>query len=242
MMQPETGPRNTLVVIPTYNERANIGPLLRSLFALEGRLHVLVVDDASPDGTGAEVAGLQKRHRGRLHLLRRPGKGGLGSAYVAGFRWGLERDYATLAQMDADFSHDPAALPDLVRGLERADVVVGSRYVGGKVSVVHWPLSRLALSMAANGYVRMVTGLPLSDSTGGFKAWKREVLESLGLEALKSDGYSFQIEMNYKAHKKGYSLLEIPIIFNERTEGSSKMSAAIVREAVWRVWALRFGF
>lgn len=231
----------TLLVIPTYNESRSIRHLLSRVLALCPGLHALVVDDASPDGTAARVEAIARRHRGRVHLLKRPRKLGLGSAYVRGFQWGLARSYRILAQMDADFSHDPAALPDLLAGLENADVVIGSRYVGGKVSVVNWPLGRLALSMAANRYARAVTGLPLSDCTGGFKAWKREVIESLDLDSLRSDGYSFQIEMNYKAHKRGFRLLEIPIIFNDRAEGSSKMDASIVREAVWRVWALRLG-
>jgi|SRR5665213_715576 len=235
-------PPKTLVVIPTYNERGTIGELVVRILAQGLQVDVLVVDDGSPDGTGQAVRSRARRRPGRVHLLQRGAKLGLGSAYVEGFRWGLARPYRAIAQMDADFSHDPGALPALIGALERCDVAVGSRYLGGKVSVVHWPLARLALSMGANWYVRAVTGLPLSDCTGGFKAWKREVLLSLDLEKLRSDGYSFQIEMNYKAYKKGYSLAEIPIIFNDRTEGSSKMSAAIVREAVWRVWALRMGF
>jgi dolichol-phosphate mannosyltransferase len=234
-------PEKILVVIPTYNERPCIADLLPRVLAVDPRLQVLVVDDASPDGTGDAVAALVRSRRGRVHLLKRDAKLGLGSAYIAGFQWGLSRDYAVIAQMDADFSHDPAALPPLLDALRRVDVAVGSRYLGGKVSVVNWPLGRLALSMGANWYVRAVTGLPLSDCTGGFKAWKREVLQALDLASLRSDGYSFQVEMNYKAHKKGYRLGEIPIIFNDRTEGASKMSAAIVREAVWRVWAMRLG-
>ncbi len=230
-----------LVVVPTYNERPTLGELLARVLRLDPAWDVLVVDDASPDGTGALAKAAARRRPGRVHVLARPAKGGLGSAYVDGFRWGLARGYRVLAQMDADLSHDPAALPELRRALKRCDVAVGSRYLGGKVSVVNWPLGRLALSMAANAYARAVTGVPLSDLTGGFKAWRRGALESIDLGRLRSDGYSFQIEMNVLAHKQGFRLGEVPIIFNERAAGASKMSAAIVREAVWRVWAMRLG-
>jgi len=230
-----------LVVIPTFNERANIRLLLPQVLAQDRRLHVLVVDDASPDGTGAEVRAAARRSRGRVHLLERPAKLGLGTAYVQGFQWGLQRGYGALVQMDADFSHDPGSLPTLLAGLRERDVVLGSRYLGGKVSVVNWPLRRLALSMAASWYVRAVTGLPLSDCTGGFKAWRREALQALDLDRVRSDGYSFQVEMNFKAWKKGFRFGEVPIIFIDRTSGSSKLSKAIIREAVWRVWSLRLG-
>lgn len=235
-------PEKALIVIPTYNERQNILALLPQVLAADPRLHVLVVDDHSPDGTGRAVRAAARRGRGRIHLMERAGKLGLGTAYVEGFQWGLARGYDYLLQMDADFSHDPDSLPAFLKALEDHDVVVGSRYLGGKVSVVNWPMRRLALSMGASWYVRTVTGLPLSDCTGGFKAWKREVLASLELDRVRSDGYSFQVEMNYKAWKKGYKLGEIPIIFIDRTEGTSKMSKAIIREAVWRVWGLRLGF
>jgi dolichol-phosphate mannosyltransferase len=235
-------PEKALVVIPTYNERQNIQALLPQVLAQDARLHVLVVDDQSPDGTAGVVRSALRRGRGRVHLMERSGKLGLGSAYVQGFQWGLARGYKYLLQMDADFSHDPQSLPVFMKALQDRDVVVGSRYLGGKVSVVNWPLRRLALSMGASWYVRSVTGLPLSDCTGGFKAWRREVLESLDLGSVRSDGYSFQVEMNYKAWRKGYRLGEIPIIFIDRTEGTSKMSKAIIREAVWRVWGLRLGF
>lgn len=231
-----------LVVIPTYNERANILSLVPRVLAQDPRLEVLVVDDASPDGTATAVRGLMRRHRGRVHLLRRGAKLGLGTAYVAGFRWGLAQGYASLLQMDADWSHDPASLPQFLAALEEADVVLGSRYLHGRVSVVNWPLRRLALSSAANLYVRWVTGLPYSDCTGGFKAFRRSVLEHIALEKIHSDGYSFQIEMSYKASKLGCRFKELAIIFIDRTSGSSKMSARIIREAVWRVWAMRLGF
>lgn len=230
-----------LVVIPTYDERENIRALLPRVLAQGKRLHVLVVDDASPDGTAAAVRALARRHAGRVHLLARPGKLGLGTAYVAGFQWGLQRGYGRLVQMDADFSHDPASVPALLQALERgADLAVGTRYLGGRISVVNWPLTRLALSMGASLYVRLVTGLPLSDCTGGFKAWKAQALRALDLASVRSDGYSFQIEMNFKAWKKGLRIAELPITFVDRSEGKSKMSKAILREAVWRVWGLRF--
>jgi dolichol-phosphate mannosyltransferase len=232
---------STLVIIPTYNERENIRALLPRVLAAVPGGHVLVVDDGSPDGTAAEVKAAARRSRGRVHVLERAGKQGLGTAYVAGFRWGLAKGYGRLVQMDADFSHDPAALPELLRALDGADVVVGTRYSGGKISVVNWPLQRLALSMGASVYVRLVTGLPLSDCTGGFKAWRAEALRGVALEQVRSDGYSFQIEMNYKAWKKGFRLAERPIVFVDRSEGQSKMNGGIVREAIWRVWALRLG-
>jgi len=231
----------TLVVIPTYNERDNILSLVPKVLQQDKRLDVLVVDDASPDGTAQAVRDLARRHKGRVHLLERAGKQGLGTAYVAGFGWGLQKGYGAFVQMDADWSHDPQALPRFLEGLEKADVVVGTRYLGGRVSVVNWPIHRLILSSGANYYVRLVTGLKLSDSTGGFKAFRRVVLEHIGLEKIHSDGYSFQIEMNYKASRLGYRFLELPIIFIDRTSGSSKMSARIIREAVWRVWTIRLG-
>ncbi len=212
--------KKALIVIPTYNERANLPTLIPAVLAQDKRLQVLVVDDASPDGTGKLAEQLKRRFRGRVHVMHRQGKLGLGSAYVDGFKWGLGRGYDALLQMDADFSHAPDALPGFLSGLEEADVVVGTRYQGGRISVVNWPLRRLALSMGASMYVRVVTGLPLSDCTGGFKAWKAEVLKAVDLDKIKSDGYSFQIEMNYKAWKKGFQFKEVPIIFNDRTQGS----------------------
>jgi len=231
----------TLVVIPTYNESANLGALLPAVLAQDKRLHVLVVDDASPDGTGHLAEKLKRSSKGRVHVLHRPGKQGLGTAYVAGFQWGLGRGYDQLVQMDADFSHAPEALPGFLQALRTADVCVGTRYQGGRVSVVNWPLGRLALSMGASMYVRVITGMPLSDCTGGFKAWRAGALKAINLEKIASDGYSFQIEMNYKAWKQGFKFVELPIIFNDRTQGASKMSGHIVREAIWRVWALRLG-
>lgn len=231
-----------LVVIPTYNERDNIRALLPLVLKASKDIHVLVVDDGSPDGTAAEVKAAGRRAPGRVHLLSRSGKLGLGTAYVAGFQWGLAKGYSTLLQMDADFSHDPASLPAFLDKLKGADLVVGTRYAGGKISVVNWPLRRLALSMGASWYVRLITGLPLSDCTGGFKAWRAEVLKAIDLGSVRSNGYSFQIEMNYRAWKRGFRVAEQGIIFLDRTEGTSKMSGGIVREAIWRVWALRLGF
>ena len=228
-----------LVIVPTYNESENIGPLLERLLGLPYGLDVLVVDDGSPDGTAAIVEGIIASNA-RVHILCRPRKMGLGTAYLAGFRWGIERRYDVLFEMDADFSHDPAHLPDFLRAIGRTDVVLGSRYRQGKVTVVNWPISRLILSYFANVYARAVTGLPVWDATGGFKCFRREVLEAIDLSKVRSNGYAFQIEMSYRAWKRGFQLVEIPIVFVDRTEGQSKMSRAIVREAIWMVWRLRW--
>ena len=228
-----------LVIVPTYNERANIERLIATVLAQDPRLEILVVDDNSPDGTGALVDAMAACDS-RVHVVHRPGKMGLGTAYVAGFRWALERDYAYVFEMDADFSHDPAHLPDFLRAAEDADLVLGSRYRKGRVTVVNWPISRLILSYAANLYARQVTGMYLDDSTGGFKCFRRSVLEAIDLGAVKSNGYAFQIEMSFRAWKKGFRIVEIPIVFVDRTEGTSKMSQRIVREAVWMVWRLRW--
>jgi dolichol-phosphate mannosyltransferase len=228
-----------LVIVPTYNERDNIERLIAAALVQDARLDVLVVDDGSPDGTGDLVDALAARNP-RVHALHRPGKMGLGTAYVAGFRWALERDYAMVFEMDADFSHDPTHLPQFLRAIENADLVLGSRYNKGRVTVVNWPMSRLILSYAANLYARFVTGMPLDDSTGGFKAFRRSVLEAMDLDAIRSNGYAFQIEMSFRAWKRGFRIVEIPITFVDRTEGVSKMSPRIVREAVWMVWRLRW--
>jgi dolichol-phosphate mannosyltransferase len=233
-----TGDR-ALVIVPTFNERENIERLIETVLAQDPRLEVLVVDDNSPDGTGGIVDGIAAC-TSRVHVLHREGKLGLGTAYVAGFRWALERDYAFVFEMDADFSHDPAHLPDFLKAAQNADIVIGSRYRKGRVTVVNWPMSRLILSYAANLYARQVTGLKLDDSTGGFKCFRREVLESIDLGAIRSNGYAFQIEMSFRAWKKGFRIIEIPIVFVDRTEGTSKMSHRIVREAVWMVWRLRW--
>jgi dolichol-phosphate mannosyltransferase len=218
-----------LVIVPTYNERENVGRLIANALAQDARLEMLIVDDGSPDGTGALVDEIIEREP-RVHVLHRERKLGLGTAYLAGFRWALERGYDYIFEMDADFSHDPAHLPQFLAAIETADVVLGSRYRNGKVTVVNWPIGRLMLSYAANVYARAVTGLPLFDATGGFKCFRRKVLEAIDLNDVRSNGYAFQIEVSF----------EIPIVFHDRTEGESKMSGHIVREAVLMVWRLRW--
>jgi dolichol-phosphate mannosyltransferase len=232
-------PDRALVIVPTYNERFNIARLIPAVLAQDPSLEMLVVDDASPDGTGGIVDAIAANNE-RVHILHREGKLGLGTAYIAGFRWALERKYDLIFEMDADFSHNPERLPEFLECVKTADVVLGSRYQGGRVNVVNWPMSRLFLSYAANIYARAVTGLPVSDTTGGFKCFRRNVLESIDLNSVKSNGYAFQIEMSFRAWKRGFRLEEIPIIFVDRTEGESKMSKKIVREAVWMVWRLRW--
>jgi dolichol-phosphate mannosyltransferase len=231
--------KRALVIVPTYNERENLPRLVPAILSRDERLEILVVDDSSPDGTGElaeEIAAGEKR----VHVLHRPAKAGLGKAYIAGFRWGIERGYDYLFEMDADFSHDPAHLTQFLEAVEKYDVVLGSRYLHGRVTVVNWPIGRLLLSYFANVYARKVTGLPIADATGGFKCFRREVLEAIDLERVESNGYAFQIEMSFRAWKKGFRLGEIPIMFVDRDVGESKMSKTIVREAVWRVWRLRW--
>ena len=232
-------PERALVIVPTYDERENIARLIRTVLAQDDRLEVLVVDDNSPDGTGMIVDDIVVEEP-RVHVMHRAGKLGLGTAYLDGFRWALERDYAYVFEMDADFSHDPAHLPQFLRAIESADLVLGSRYREGRVTVVNWPMARLLLSYFANIYARVVTGLQLYDSTGGFKCFRRQVLEAIDLSKVRSNGYAFQIEMSFRAWKLGYRIVEIPIVFVDRTEGQSKMSKHIVREAVWMVWRLRW--
>jgi len=227
-----------LVLIPTYNEAPNLAGLLPQVLAQDPRIDVLVVDDNSEDGTG-RIADELARSDARIHVLHREGKLGLGTAYRAGFRWGLERGYDYLFEMDADFSHDPAHLKEFLKAVEGADLVLGSRYLGGKVTVVNWPMGRLMLSYCANIYARWLTGLRIWDLTGGFKCFRRRVLEAIDLEQVRSNGYAFQIEMSVRAWRKGFKLAEIPIVFVDRTEGQSKMNKAIVREAVWMVPRLR---
>lgn len=227
------------VVIPTYNERENIEKLCESILSQDERLYVLIVDDNSPDGTG-EIADRLASASDRIKVLHRAGKQGLGSAYRQGFRIALDGGSDYIIEMDADFSHDPAMLPVFIEKMSQYDLVIGSRYLNG-VSVVNWPIRRLILSYCASVYTRVITGLRLSDCTGGFKCFNRHVLEAIDIESIKSDGYSFQIEMNYRCHEKGFSIGEIPIIFVDRHAGSSKMSKQIVREAVFMVWKLKFG-
>jgi dolichol-phosphate mannosyltransferase len=232
-------PDRALVIVPTYNERFNIARIIPAILAQDPSLDILVVDDGSPDGTGAIVDAIAASNT-RVHIIHRSGKLGLGTAYIAGFGWALERKYDLVFEMDADFSHNPERLPDFLEAIKDSDVVLGSRYQDGHVNVVNWPMSRLFLSYGANVYARFVTGLPIFDSTGGFKCFRRNVLESIDLNSVQSNGYAFQIEMSYRAWKRGFRLLEIPIIFVDRTEGVSKMSKKIVREAVWMVWRLRW--
>ena len=228
-----------LVIIPTYNERENIPRLVPMVLEQDQRLNILIVDDASPDGTGA-LADEIASSNARVHVMHRAGKLGLGTAYLDGFRWGIARQYDWMFEMDADFSHDPAHLPQFIEGLADYDLVLGSRYLEGRVTVINWPMTRLLLSYSANVYARVVTGLPVADATGGFKAFHRRVLETVALEKVESEGYAFQIEMSFRAWKKGFRIGEIPIVFVDRTLGESKMSKRIVREAVWKVWKLRF--
>lgn len=227
------------VVIPTYNERDNIVRLIPSVLAQHDDIQVLVIDDNSPDGTGDAVATLANNNS-RLHILRRSGKLGLGSAYREGFKTALAMGADYIVEMDADFSHDPSTLPALLAKAADFPVVVGSRYLNG-VSVVNWPIRRLLLSYCATLYTRLITGLRLSDCTSGYKCFRREVLEKIDLDKVRSDGYSFQIEMNYRCRQMGFPIGEIPIIFIDRHAGTSKMSRKIVREAIVMVWKLRIG-
>jgi dolichol-phosphate mannosyltransferase len=226
----------TLVIIPTYNEKENACGIVSAVLAQSSSVDVLIVDDGSPDGTGDIVAEMAKTEP-RIHLLRRAGKLGLGTAYIAGFKWGLERGYDNLMEMDADFSHDPKEIPNFLKAIEGADIVLGSRYKDG-IRVVNWPLKRLALSKGASIYVRVITGLPVMDPTGGFKCFRRQVLEAMKLDQIRSNGYAFQVEMTYQAWLLGFRVVEIPITFADRYAGKSKMSGKIVREALWMIWAL----
>ena len=230
-----------LVIIPTYNEIENIAKIIRAVFALEGEFQILVIDDGSPDGTGAAVKSLQAEWPERLHLVERSGKLGLGTAYVTGFKWALERDYDYVFEMDADFSHNPADLPRLLAACTQdgADLSVGSRYCDG-INVVNWPLGRIMMSYCASLYVRMALGFKIYDSTAGFVCYSRKVLETIDLDAVKMKGYGFQIEMKYTARKLGFRIAEVPVIFINRAEGTSKMSSGIFGEAFWGVLGLRF--
>ena len=229
--------KRCLVVIPTYNEADNVPKIVPQVLGLGDHFEVLVVDDNSPDGTAEIVRGLQAAAP-RVHVIQRERKMGLGTAYVAGFKYALEHGFDVVFEMDADFSHDPNELPNLLRKSEECDLVIGSRYVAG-VNVVNWPMRRLILSYLANLYTRVITGLPVRDATGGFKCYNRRVLEAIDLDEVKSNGYAFQIEMNFMAWKKGFRVCEIPIIFVDRRAGTSKMSKHIVYEAVWMVWKLK---
>lgn len=227
----------TLVISPTYNERKNIQSLIEQVLNPNPDYHLLVVDDNSPDGTAEKVKELQNSYP-NLHLEERPGKAGLGTAYLFGFKWALDRDYEAIVQMDADLSHDPKDVPRLVSELKDHDLIIGSRYVEG-ISVVNWPIRRLILSYGANMYSQIITGMPIKDGTGGFKAWRGSLLEKIELNKVRSQGYSFQIEMNFRAWRKKARIKEESIIFVDRTIGESKMSKAIMYEAIWMVWRLR---
>ena len=229
----------TLIIIPTYNEKENIADLIPQIFETLPEVHILVVDDNSPDGTGDIVASLiGAEYPDRLHVLRRAGKLGLGTAYIAGFKWALARDYALIFEMDADFSHDPKYLPDFIKMAATNDLVLGSRYVPGG-GVRNWGVIRQFISRGGSFYARTILGLSIRDLTGGFKCFRREVLEKIGLDSIKSNGYSFQIEMTYRAARKGYRIGETPIVFEDRTAGKSKMSRKIFLEAITMVWRLR---
>ncbi len=227
----------TLIIIPTYNELENLPRLLPEVLSKEEGIHILIVDDNSPDGTAAFVED-QMKNNDRIHLLKRPSKQGLGTAYIEGFKFALKNGYDFVFEMDADFSHDPKEIPRFLDEIKNSDLVLGSRYING-VNVINWPMRRLLLSSFANLYTRFITGMPVHDATGGYKCFRRKVLEAINLEKVTSNGYAFQIEMSFKAWKKGFRVKEIPIIFMDRVKGKSKMSKKIVREAVTMVWKLR---
>lgn len=229
---------DTLVIIPTYNEKENLERMTAAALEASPHIDILVVDDNSPDGTGQIADGLAAANS-RIHVLHRTNKDGLGRAYIAGFKWALKRDYKLVMEMDCDFSHDPKEIPNFRKKIEEGfDLVLGSRYCGGGIRVLNWPMSRLLLSRGAGIYVQLITGMPFTDPTGGFKCFKREVLESYDFDQVKANGYGFQIEMTHKAWMKGFSVGETPITFEDRTEGTSKMSGNIIYEALWVVWTL----
>lgn len=230
-----------VVIIPTYNERENIEKIIRAVFALEGDYHILIIEDGSPDGTAGIVKDLRKEFPERLHMIERQGKLGLGTAYLTGFKWALEHGYDYIFEMDADFSHNPADLPVLYRACSEggADLAIGSRYCNG-VSVINWPIGRVVMSYYASVYVRTVLGMKIYDTTAGFKCYKRKVLETIDLDRVKMKGYGFQIEMKYSAFRLGFTIREVPVIFVDRKEGTSKMSSSIFGEAFWGVLGMRF--
>ena len=230
--------RKKLIIIPTFNELENLTRLLPLVLSKDEGIDVLIVDDNSPDGTAAFVEN-ESKNNNRIHLIKRSSKQGLGTAYIVGFKYALQNGYHLIFEMDADFSHDPNEIPRFLEEIKNSDLILGSRYKNG-VNVINWPMRRLLLSWFANLYTRVITGMPVYDATGGFKCFRREVLEAIDLDRVKSNGYAFQIEMNYKAWKKRFRIKEIPIIFVDRVKGTSKMSKKIVREAVVMVWKLRF--
>ena len=229
-----------VVIIPTYNEKENIEKIIRAVFALEGGYHILVIEDGSPDGTAGIVRGLQAEFPERLFMIERSGKLGLGTAYITGFRWAVGQGYDYIFEMDADFSHNPADLPRLYDACAKdgADLAIGSRYCNG-ISVINWPIGRVIMSYYASVYVRSVLGMKVYDTTAGFKCYSRKVLETIDLDQVKMKGYGFQIEMKYSAYKLGFKIREVPVIFVDRTEGTSKMSSSIFGEAFWGVMGLR---
>jgi dolichol-phosphate mannosyltransferase len=226
----------TLIIVPTYNERENLPRMAQRLLSLPVAVDLLVVDDNSPDGTGKIADELAAKHP-QIHILHRAEKNGLGRAYIAGFKWALEHGYEFIFEMDGDFSHNPDDIPAFLEAARNADLVLGSRYVGG-IRVINWPLGRLMLSRFAGKYVKLVTGMPFSDPTGGYKCFRRRALQALNLDEVRSNGYSFQIELTNKLWRQGFEIVEVPIIFTERTEGQSKMAGGIVNEAFWLVWRL----
>ncbi len=226
----------TLIIVPTYNERENFPRMAEKLLSLPVAMDVLVVDDNSPDGTGKLADEMAAKHP-QIKVLHRTEKNGLGRAYIAGFKWALEHGYEFIFEMDCDFSHDPNEIPAFLKAAQNADLVLGTRYRGG-IRVINWPLSRLILSRFAGIYVNCVTGMPISDPTGGFKCFRREALKSINLDEVRSNGYSFQIEMTHRLWRQGFTVAEVPIIFTDRTEGQSKMAGGIINEAFWMVWWL----
>ncbi len=232
---------DSLVIIPTYNEKENIARMIHKVFSLPKDFHLLIVEDNSPDGTAAIIKSLMPQYENRLFILERSGKLGLGTAYIAGFRWALERDYDFVFEMDCDFSHNPDDLLKLYDACasQKADVAIGSRYIKG-VNVVNWPMGRVLMSYFASKYVRIVTGMKIADTTAGFKCYSKKVLNTINLDAIRFMGYAFQIEMKYTAWKLGFNVVEVPIIFTDRTEGTSKMSSKIFKEAFLGVISLRF--
>ncbi|MFH0921990.1 MAG: polyprenol monophosphomannose synthase [Fibrobacterota bacterium] len=230
--------KKALICLPTYNEKENLEKITAKIWSVVPLLHILVIDDNSPDGTGQIAEQIKLRHPENLHVLHRPGKAGLGRAYLDGFRWALEHGYDYIFEMDADFSHNPDYLPEFLKVIDDNDLVVGSRYLTG-INVINWPMSRLLLSWSASQFVRIIIGLPFTDATGGFKCFRRTTLEALDFSKISSSGYSFQIELNYLVWKKGLKIREIPIIFVDRMHGTSKMSTGIVKEALLLIWKLR---
>lgn len=237
----KTIPEN-IVIIPTYNEKENIGDIIQKVFSLNELFHVLVIDDNSPDGTAGIVKSLQESFPEKLHLLQRSGKLGLGTAYITGFKWALSKPYIYIYEMDADFSHNPEDLAKLYHACkyENADLAIGSRYISG-VNVINWPIGRVIISYFASVYVRFITGMEIMDATAGFKCYSRKVLETINLDKIRFKGYAFQIEMKFTAWKFGFKIIEVPIIFTDRKEGSSKMTGGIVNEAIWGVIKMKFG-